>query len=521
MAHGKKSSPLNNAVLPSQETISSDDQHRNALNSDDNETEDSSWWSSMDSIFPEESLQGTVSPIDKHENILNAIQNRIAYSSWWSLIEICLEKPLNGLMEKRGGALIDTVKTALADRMRKYCDPALSWTDFAALETGMEVRRNRFSPEFARKIALNEGYSDARIRHYAFKPMDNRWCYYTQSRPIWNDPRLKLEEWRKAGNEFFVTRSNRLKGDGGVPAYYTRHLGDSSLLLAYAYFFPLFIEKSTGLRRRPNLSRKMTSYLAKLGFEEPAMNCELASLVWHHVLAVTYSPAYFAENALDYQDGYVKVPFPFPSDKIGVTVDDARRSLAESAALGGVITRLLDTENQMEGITFGELRTEFLGMARLERERQKGDKCTVCDEIPLKDWGRKSERGAVLPGFGPHVERNYNDFERFCIESGALAQGVHTGAAFSALGGETYDVYLNGDWRWRNIPSKVWKYTIGGYPVLQKWLSYRDISITNRGLSSAEMEYFAVLVRRLAALCLLESRLNRNYAVIRDCAGSE
>jgi hypothetical protein len=27
---------------------------------------------------------------------------------------------------------------------------------------------------------------------------------------------------------------------------------------------------------------------------------------------------------------------------------------------------------------------------------------------------------------------------------------------------------------WRNIPTKVWGYHIGGYQVIKKWLSYRE-----------------------------------------------
>jgi type ISP restriction-modification system protein len=37
-----------------------------------------------------------------------------------------------------------------------------------------------------------------------------------------------------------------------------------------------------------------------------------------------------------------------------------------------------------------------------------------------------------------------------------------------SLGNTTYDVYLNDVAYWRNIPEKVWDYTIGGYPVIKK-----------------------------------------------------
>ena len=39
----------------------------------------------------------------------------------------------------------------------------------------------------------------------------------------------------------------------------------------------------------------------------------------------------------------------------------------------------------------------------------------------------------------------------------------------AALGETTFDVYLNEEAFWRNIPSAVWDYRLGGYQVLKKW----------------------------------------------------
>ena len=48
------------------------------------------------------------------------------------------------------------------------------------------------------------------------------------------------------------------------------------------------------------------------------------------------------------------------------------------------------------------------------------------------------------------------------------------GDALPFLGGKTFDVYLNEDALWRNVPAAVWGYRLGGYQVLKKWLSYRE-----------------------------------------------
>ncbi len=79
------------------------------------------------------------------------------------------------------------------------------------------------------------------------------------------------------------------------------------------------------------------------------------------------------------------------------------------------------------------------------------------------------------------------------------------------LGDETFDIYLNDRVYWRNIPAAVWKYTLGGYPVMKKWLSYREHKILGRPLSPAEARYFTEMARRIAAIILLQPALDENY----------
>ena len=43
------------------------------------------------------------------------------------------------------------------------------------------------------------------------------------------------------------------------------------------------------------------------------------------------------------------------------------------------------------------------------------------------------------------------------------------GDAMSVLGQTTFDIYLNGNAYWRNVPAAVWRYKLGGYQVLKKW----------------------------------------------------
>jgi hypothetical protein len=47
----------------------------------------------------------------------------------------------------------------------------------------------------------------------------------------------------------------------------------------------------------------------------------------------------------------------------------------------------------------------------------------------------------------------------------------------------TYNVYLNDVAYWSNVPAHVWEYTIGGYQVIRKWLSYRESDLLDRSLT--------------------------------------
>ena len=74
--------------------------------------------------------------------------------------------------------------------------------------------------------------------------------------------------------------------------------------------------------------------------------------------------------------------------------------------------------------------------------------------------------------------------------------------ARDVLGDRTFDVYLNGEAFWRNVPAAVWEYRLGGYQVLKKWLSYREQKVLGRQLRTEEVQHFADTARRIGALLM-------------------
>ena len=120
-----------------------------------------------------------------------------------------------------------------------------------------------------------------------------------------------------------------------------------------------------------------------------------------------------------------------------------------------------------------------------------------------------------MPGKGKIIERDYTLNEREPIADGAAQLGLSAEQALNLLGGRTCDVYLNNIAYWRNVPSRVWAYTIGGYQVIKKWLSYRERDIFGRGLTMEEARTVTDIARRIAAILLMEPALDANYEAVK------
>jgi hypothetical protein len=112
-----------------------------------------------------------------------------------------------------------------------------------------------------------------------------------------------------------------------------------------------------------------------------------------------------------------------------------------------------------------------------------------------------------MPGKGKMLTRGYRLEEE--LEKPLL----------ELLGKTTHDIYLNDTAYWRNVPEKVWDYTIGGYQVLKKWLSYREHALLGRALTTEEVREVTHIARRLAALLLLAPALDANYAAAKTMQG--
>lgn len=161
------------------------------------------------------------------------------------------------------------------------------------------------------------------------------------------------------------------------------------------------------------------------------------------------------------------------------------------------------------GVTTGKLGRELTLLGRVTGPRSRITLAVTCG------WGHEQrEKGIVMPGRGILKMRNYTEQELTAIKEGATDAGHSSDEVVNLWGGATLDVYLNDETYWCNVPEAVWRYTIGGYQVLKKWLSYREQRVLGRDLTNEEAREFTHIVRRIAALILLHPRLDKNYREI-------
>ena len=384
-------------------------------------------------------------------------------------------------MEKRGGALMADDRDVLEKRMRHYYDRSVVWEDLKNGGHPLAYDAARYDARLAReKVLKTEDYKETNLRKYALRPYDNRWCYYSSVRPLWNEPRPTLYAQCWEGNRFLMTRPAGAANPEGIPFFFTSLIADNDFLRGHAYCFPLQLKKECTSENdlfagvpvtTANLSVFARDYLKSLGLSDPD---ETPDTLWHHALAIGYSPAYLSENEDGIRQDWPRIPLPATQD-----------ALLASAELGRSIAALLDSETQVAGVTCGKIRDDLKAIALCQRVDNKQINPDAGDLELTAGWGHAGKEGVTMPGRG-----------RVEVSSGS------TGCI---------DVYLNSDVCWKNIPQATWEMTIGGYQVLKKWLSYREKSLLSRSLTLTEARYFSETARRLTALIALYPSLDENY----------
>ena len=175
------------------------------------------------------------------------------------------------------------------------------------------------------------------------------------------------------------------------------------------------------------------------------------------------------------------------------------------------VWRIIPIDGPVKGVTSGTVRPELRVIGPVEKIGEGRIDPDAGNLDLTAGWGHRGKGGVVMPAKGKIVRRDYETEELRAIRQGAAVLGLSDDGAIHLLGQSTFDVYINGNVCWRNVPENVWGFYIGGYQVIKKWLSYRERGILGRGLTTDEVREVTGTARRIAAILLLGLSLDKNY----------
>jgi hypothetical protein len=193
-----------------------------------------------------------------------------------------------------------------------------------------------------------------------------------------------------------------------------------------------------------------------------------------------HAPTYQAEHKSALASDWAHIPIP----------KDAGL-LERLVAAGEKVRRLLDANEDCHDVVeaiLGAERTRIVGSLR----RADGSQVRAGDlVVTVTYWGGGKGRWKPRP-----------------FTSDELPD-----AEWNTVWGErTGDLYLNDDAYFSNVPEAVWTYQLGGYPVLKKWLGYRQADRRDgAALTDEERRSFRQIIQRIAALLALGPTLDVLY----------
>ena len=385
-----------------------------------------------------------------------------------------------GVKTSRDGFLVDVDLDRLRARVRDYFDPDVSHEEIARRHPAAMKTTAGFNAREVREALLARGGpNEGGFVRFAYRPFDTRWLYWEADGSLLDRPRPDYRPHVFDGNLWLVTQQRPRRS--WSPPQVISHLGCIDLMDRSATCIPAWLRDDkwgtdASGEHHPNLSSAAQRYLDRLGASVEDL--------FHHVLATVHDPAYRKANAGALRMEWPRIPLPgWPSGES----EGAKAALARSAARGRELACLLDPAAPVPGVTDGTLRPGIATVA--VPATADGRNMTGEDFAMTAGWGHSGSGDAVMPGQGRAVERPYTPTER-----AALADAIPT------LGGTTFDIYLNENAFWRNVPAAVWMYKLGGYQVLKKWLSYRERRVLDRALTPQEVQRFTEIARRIAAI---------------------
>jgi REP element-mobilizing transposase RayT len=444
----------------------------------------------------------------------------------WPLLPDLFPVSFPGVKTSRDDVVVDIDRERLIGRMKLYFDPRVGHEEMRRVSPSAMTSTARFHAEAVRDYLRKRGLVEKNVVRYCYRPFDVRWLYWEPETKLLDEKRTEYIPHVFEGNVWIEARQKQSMADFDR-GYIVRVLADN-FGNGLSNFFPLLLRKeqpqaslatqASDSEPQANLSDRTVRYLGCVGCNAPD--------VFYHSVATLHAPAYRRENADALRQNWPRIPLP-----------DSKELLLASAALGRKIAALLDTEAPFD-VAPASRRQEKKAIETVATEQEPpgwwryigvptrvdGKALDETKDLAVTaSWGHAGKGGVTMPGKGRLIERDYTPEELAGSAAVSAAEeeksqqdaGATGGAGAVLLGDRTCDVYLNDVAYWKNIPLRVWEYTIGGYQVTKKWLSYREEKLLGRPMTKDEVRWVQEMARRIAAILLLEPALDENYRAVK------
>lgn len=421
------------------------------------------------------------------------------YESWPALDEL-FPTSYQGVNHNRGmdGGIIGYTRKETEVRLKGYF-ATKTFGDALSNYPEVAAERARYDPEMAWQKLKSEGHflADAVVDFLAF-PLDQRSIYYVDRYKWLNEARPDLAE-NIGSNELFITVPEPRKVSETRPVFSTtlpnlhvhergcvafpRQTKDVASPEPYAnmtdavwrtlglHFGLTHRQYATGtssvrplsVSRDSDVARAFVGKLFRIGF------------------AILHAPSYQAEHKSALSADWAHLPIPKDINLFEKLV-----------GIGDKVTRLLDANRDARDIIEAILGREHAALLGPLKRSDDGNLRADDLKITITYWGGGKGRWKPRP---------------FSIDETAPEAWD-----IEVWGERTGDLYINDVAFFSNVPEAVWTYQLGGYPLLKKWLGYRQADRrADKPLTDDERKWFRQIVQRIAALLALSVELDELY----------
>ncbi|WP_428393409.1 type ISP restriction/modification enzyme [Lichenicoccus sp.] len=406
------------------------------------------------------------------------------FEAWPALDEVFPTK-FQGVNHNRGveGGVIDASAATLATRLKKYFS-AQSFAVAALSVPEIAAPKARYKPERAWSVMKHEGhFKSESIKAFLAFPFDQRSIYYVDDHKWLNEARPEFSR-NLSDNEWLITVPEPRKESEAWPLFGTTLVNLHVHERGSVVFPRETVSDDLLAHRDANIAepawRVLRDHFGLAGERREDHARAFVGKLFRVAFATLHAPSYQSEHKSALSSDWAHLPITKDADLLGRLVD-----------VGEQVARLLDADRDAREVVEAVLtpeRAKLLGQLR----RLDGANVSADDlKLTFTYWGGGKGKWTPRPFLETELPAPMWD---------------------AAWGERTGDLFLNAQAHFAHVPEAVWTYQLGGYPVLKKWLGYRQADRRDgKPLTEGERRWLRQMIQRVAALLALGPTLDSLY----------